>query len=356
MELLVVTTIIGILVALLFPSLSGARASSRKMACRSNLKQFAVGMLAHAERHGTLCSGAFDWNRDGCVTEVGWVADLVNTGTLVGEMLCPSNPGRISVAYHDLLNLPTGDLRPESCVDHYGSPPITLPDGRVWKNPCRTILEDCPDPTDPRRRQTIERQIYMKSYNTNYTASWFLVRSGVSLDDSGNLKSGGACNAALKARVSTIGPLEPARVDSGNASPLIVPLLGCGGAAGILTHNVGPHGPGELMVKSFTNGPVLDPSMLPPSFASGTPQTGPTGWWATWNNDTLQDYRSFAPVHRGACNVLFADGSVRALLDRTGDGMLNNGFSAGPTTGFATGEPDVSEEEIFSRWSFRAQP
>ena len=177
------------------------------MTCQSNLKQFFVGMSAHAQSHKTYCSGAFDWNRDGCVTEVGWVADLVNSGTPVGKMLCPSNPGQISEAYDDLLGLSPAGFDP--CVDHVGSPPSTAPDGTSIVNPCRLIVETPLAPLSEQRRQLVEGRIYREFYNTNYTASWFLVRSGALLDASGNLKSGGAgCEVSLKARGSTFGPLD----------------------------------------------------------------------------------------------------------------------------------------------------
>jgi prepilin-type N-terminal cleavage/methylation domain-containing protein/prepilin-type processing-associated H-X9-DG protein len=352
-ELLVVISIIGILAALLFPALNAARASSRKAACQSNLRQFYIGMMAHADRHGTFCSGAFDWNRDGCVTEVGWVADLVNAGTPVGKMLCPSNPGQISEAYNDLLGLDLADLDP--CVDHVGSPPSTAPDGTPIVNPCRLVVETPLAPLSEPRRQLVEEKIYQKFYNTNYTASWFLVRSGALLDASGNLRSdGGGCETSLKARASTFGPLTQARLDSSSIPSSLVPLLGCGLATDILSQTIGPDEAGTSVVKSFTNGPVLDLTMQPPSFPVGTSKTGPAGWWAGWNNTTMQDYRGFAPVHRGAGNVLFADGSVGALLDDNEDGLLNNGFSATPTTGFASDEVEVSEEALFSRWSLRA--
>jgi prepilin-type N-terminal cleavage/methylation domain-containing protein/prepilin-type processing-associated H-X9-DG protein len=345
-ELLVVVTIIAILVALLFPALSGARAAARRAACQSNLKQFAVGLLAHADRHGTYCSGAFDWRHDGCVTETGWVADLVNTGTLVGEMLCPAHPAQISETYNDLLGMDVDPL--PACVDEEalkGSPEAAAPDGSPIINPCRQIVED--DPGLAARTDLVLRRVYMKSYNTNYTASWFLVRSAVSLEDDGSLR-GGAC-ASLKSLDSTIGPLEPARVDTGNVAAGLVPLLGCGGSAAGLSSSIGPHRVGEPTTKSFTNGPVDKLTMATPSCTDADPKV----WRACWEN-TLQDYRGFATVHQGGCNVLFADGSVRTLWEGTGaqDGLLNNGFPA--MQGFNSSRVEVTEQDIFSKWSLRA--
>lgn len=355
MELLVVIAILGILMSLLFPALTAARASSRKMACQSNLKQFAVGMMSHADRHGTYCSGAFDWNRDGPVTEVGWVADLVEVGTLVGEMLCPASPCQLSETYDDLLNLPGASFAP--CVDHLGSAAVTAPDGSTVMNPCREIIDLALAPGSEPRRVLVENRVYMKSYNTNYTASWFLVRSGAVLDGEGNLKSEPpGCNVSLGSLASTIGPLRQARVDTGGVSSSVVPLLGCGAPARILTHQIGPIVSGTALAKSFTKGPVLDLTMEAPTFAGGVPKEGPGGWWAVWNNTTLQDYRGFAPVHQGGANVLFADGSVRTLWEGKGpskDGFLNNGFSAAASTGFATDEIELTEQEIFSGWSLR---
>ena len=51
-----------------------------------------------------MCSGNFDWLRDDAVTEVGWVADCVATGTLPGKMLCPSNESKVSRTYFALFN------------------------------------------------------------------------------------------------------------------------------------------------------------------------------------------------------------------------------------------------------------
>ena len=63
--------------------------------------------------------------------------------------------------------------------------------------------------------QIIQQMIYCQGFNTNYTASWFMVRSGVTVDTSGNvtLNTGlHGCSplstqrAALHARADESGP------------------------------------------------------------------------------------------------------------------------------------------------------
>jgi prepilin-type N-terminal cleavage/methylation domain-containing protein len=50
-ELLVVITIIGMLMALLIPAVSGARESARRALCHNNLKQMALATLSYGARH-----------------------------------------------------------------------------------------------------------------------------------------------------------------------------------------------------------------------------------------------------------------------------------------------------------------
>jgi prepilin-type processing-associated H-X9-DG protein len=62
-ELLVVIGIIGVLIAILLPSLNSARESARTISCASNLKQIATALLNYAAEHkGTLPPG-FTWNQ-----------------------------------------------------------------------------------------------------------------------------------------------------------------------------------------------------------------------------------------------------------------------------------------------------
>ncbi len=65
-ELLVVITIIGILIALLLPAVQGAREAARRVTCKNSLKQIGIGSLAHVEALGHYPSSGwgYKWTGD----------------------------------------------------------------------------------------------------------------------------------------------------------------------------------------------------------------------------------------------------------------------------------------------------
>jgi prepilin-type N-terminal cleavage/methylation domain-containing protein/prepilin-type processing-associated H-X9-DG protein len=352
-EMLTVIAIIGILAALALPAINVARAAARRSTCANNLRQIGIGLQSRAATHGTLSTGAMDWQRDGAVTDVGWVADLVRREVPVGQMLCPSNDHQVCEAYNQLLSLDTSSFG--TCVDYLGAQPQRLPDGTSLVNPCRQIAAMGLAPSSEARRQLVEKEVYDKFYNTNYTASWYLVRTAPLLDESGNLRPlDAACNVDIRSRNCTGGPLSLKQVDAARAPASTIPLLGDGAPAGNLLQPIGSHAAGEMVVAAMTGGPLRVSTLLPPVFAAGTPREGSGGWWAVWTRDVLQDYRQFAAVHRGSCTVLFADGGVRELTDNNGDGLLNNGFPAGVPSGFASGELEAPAQECMSLYSLNA--
>jgi prepilin-type N-terminal cleavage/methylation domain-containing protein/prepilin-type processing-associated H-X9-DG protein len=375
-EMLVVIAIIGILVALLMPALSMAREIARKAACANNLRQIGQGLHIHAETHKEkFCSGAFDWVRDGDISENSWVGDLIKQGGAPGKMLCASNAARGSATLNDLLELSNSSpvfTSALACgVDLQGPQPNVAPDGSILYTPGR-FLADQADATEvpplpasgsglgggysDARRAYVESEVLKKLFNTNYTASWWLVRGGPNLEPNGDLRGLGTVPSGcggVKTRYSTNGPLTRSMVDSSNTPATLLPLMGDGVDAGELTRDLADMAAGTPLVFSMTGGPVLianpDPPGNLPDFADTATKAD---WWPAWKNFALQDYRQFGTPHRQSGNILFADGSVRAYADQNNDGFLNNGF--GTAGGFANGEKELPEDEVYSLYSLDA--
>ncbi len=288
LERLVVVSIIGMLVAILIPSLTGARDQSKSIQCMANLRSFGSSVLAYAtESSGYLCSGQADaranMNLPSSVTDlaetgidkIGWIADLVNNGYCYpGQMLCPSNPGRQTQSWGRALALP-------GATAHY--------------------------PPEEFHRLTGDR-----GYNSNYCQSWYMIHTQY---------DGMTSPVFDRDRMrGSIGPLRANMMSSAGAAR--IPLIGDARAPSdeVFDHMLQGYGPPVRETKSATDGPgwieEQDGSYRMMRYTSLTPYG-------------IQDWDDFGPAHRRrltlrheedhgftAGNLLFGDGHVAAFADR----------------------------------------
>ena len=349
-ELLVVIAIIGILIAMLFPAFTAIRNAARSTQCKSNLRQFAICLLVKSSNSpdGSYCTGAFDTVRDGSFDQYSWVSDCFDQDVIPGQLLCPSS-----------VCLGSEKLNLSSSIAAGEDSSTKAPPGRRgvgFKNG-RTLTE-----------------VVEAGYNTNYASSWHMVRSAP-------IFSGGSTVVGLKdwwsgSVQNCQGPLTLKQMDAGDVPANTLPLLGCA-TQGDVSNPSAPSGDGILesnvsaslgltqfaaVAESFNDGPSRsngsDSIML---LTKGTsisdlrldsyPMKGESG--ANYPGIVLQDTRDWYAYHSKSVNVVFADGSVRALEDTNGDGFINPGFGVDSsatfeTTGYTSSEVEINPFDMFS--------
>jgi len=383
-ELLVVISIIAILMALVLPAIQSAREAARSTQCKNNLRQIGIGLYAFSEndRYDRICSGAFDFVRDGDPTKFGWVADIVslNAGK-PGNMLCPSNPIKGLEKLNDMLGTVNTSNTSKAPADRFGVGPFVS--GGISAG-TMTATGGVYTVTPGAAQDNLVKKAIDAGYNTNYASSWHMVRTGVLLESSatGAIPQGTVKAAKCKDFQASQGPLklsvlETSDVPSSNVALLAdaapgdakEAILALGDPSGI------PLSPdlfnGARLGESFNDGPAywddstskiilmdkgsLDGSVLADYIPNGYPTEGEIVNEATYAGSVtelvLQDTRDFYAVHRNQANVLMADGSVKVLRDSNGDNYFNPGFAAttgtAATDGYTSAECEVSSFEIF---------
>ena len=380
-ELLVVISIIALLAALLLPAITSAREAARTAQCQANLKNIGVGLMRYSTTSptGAYCSGASDFRRDGCMDTYGWVADIVNSGNgNMNESLDPSNPLRGSEKLNDLLGKDTNDA---SVKD--GAPVARLSTGvcgdSTWAGLAGTDATAYFGGTEvdtAQRAELVSRYFVTNGYNTNYAASWHLVRGMVRTGFDSSTTPISLLTSAVggfKGLKGTTGPLREPTMSKSRLSSSNIGMIGCAAPGdideAILAQTIG-HGPGgnwskgsddsveympagALLTEAFNDGPAYVDTATAAGATQGNTQinlissgvslmnqiacertqpttsscAAPTGTSASDGNGVyLQDTRDWYAVHKGSCNILMADGSVKSFQDLNADGFLNPGF------------------------------
>jgi len=362
-ELLVTIAIIGILLGLLLPNLAAVQATAKAGAQAAIIQSFGKGFFDFSvlDSQGQLSSGAYDHMRDGDMTKVGWVADLVNGKFATpGKSLDPVNKLKVNatfgmasqaIIYDNGLPYQINQSR-WSRASSYGGNQVSL----------TAQIHEITGTAFFTTRQTV----WDEGYNTNFATTWHFSRGDnrinesrfeglhvykgaengddddphyCPLDGDGPLSSAHLADSSLLTSADKIALLGPARASSGSHYDSAEAALDAS-QADTLNRFIDPTGRrrvvklGDFTLESFTNGPIARVDVsggLPgvtPSYMRGS---GDTVKYVHQVSDIAPHTKAKKIVNQahpqgvmagGYANILFADGSVRRVAD-------NNGYGGG---------------------------
>ncbi|MEI7700379.1 MAG: DUF1559 domain-containing protein [Planctomycetia bacterium] len=393
-ELLVVIAIIAILMALVLPAIQSAREAARSAQCKNNLRQIGIALYSwsSSDPAGRICSGAYDFQRDGDPTLYSWVGNVMDVnGGLPGKMLCPSNESK----GYEKLN----DMTGRALTSSTAFPPLNQRAGTFFN----AIFDATAGTTTiaaGATRDLMVQKLVQGGLNSNYASSWFMVRgqnlyAGSTTSGDPQLMNATKCkslwtgtkSAPTTGNPTCTGPLTITQISKSDVPGSSIPLMGdaqVGDAKEAVLALAGTVPSldearelkqGARLCESFNDGPScvvsasiknldsysaqdgLDVEFYVPS---KYPQVGETNTddtvYASVKANTpgilfLQDTRDWTAVHGKQANMLMADGSVKTLVDLNGDGYFNPGFNAtgmsSDKDGYTAGPCEISSFEVF---------
>ena len=213
-ELLVVITIIGMLVALLLPAIGGVRARARQAQCLNNMRQIALAMVAYESTKGKY-PGYAELVRRGGRNDYATLGSPTSEGFATVNTAVNANLQNISSVSWAAILLPNLERQ-----DYWGQ--IVdggLGDGQPVIRPIEFYV--CPDDTDVLSRPNLAGLTYILN-----TGAWDRDQSGVFLTGSGvgdTTENGVFFNAAEYQRAGQKAPaLRMSSINDGAATTLML--------------------------------------------------------------------------------------------------------------------------------------
>jgi prepilin-type processing-associated H-X9-DG protein len=266
---------------------------------------------------------------------------------------------------------------------------------------CSDPIWDAANANTVERTEAVAQKVLVEGYNSNYAASWYMVRTKINqaaVDPATNLgyipdppdPNNPGSFISYKGVGGTQGGIRQADLANSDVPASSIPLLGDAAPGDInealLAYALGnEYTAGTRLCEAFNDGPArfVDDSTAPKieliddaAIAVGgfgvpiqdtIPDLGlpfvgqevsidaaavndfdqagevtPASFYSAFGSGLyLQDTRDWSAVHSSTCNILMADGSVKSPVDLNGDSYLNPGF---PVTGSSATKQVLAEK------------